>query len=311
MCRKHTKNYFPDCAVCLFFFLYFPTKIRYDKKKVKEVAVTERKKRRRSAPQVVMSCLMVFFAAVFLICGGYLLYELLWRTEAQQEYQELSDLRQQALATMPSQQPTPPSDPIDPTAPSQPPEILPELQALYELNNELVGWIQFPGTTIDHPVMQSPDNPDFYLTHTFDKSAKKCGAIYVREQCDVYAPSDNVVIYGHYQKGGGMFYPLKNYTKKSYWKEHQTFTFDTLYERHTYQIIAVFKTQAYPAGYPFHWFNNAINQAEFDEYIQTVKEMALYDTGISAEYGDKLVSLCTCEYSQKKGRLVIVAKQIS
>jgi len=267
-----------------------------------------KKKRRRSASQVMLTSLLILFVAVFLICGGYLLSEMLWRAEEQKAYAELGDMRQQVLATMPSQLPT---QPIDPTAPSQPPTILPELQALYEMNNELVGWIQFPDTTIDHPVMQSPDNPDFYLTHTFDKSKKKCGAVYVREQCDVYAPSDNVVIYGHYQKGGGMFYPLKNYTKKSYWKSHQTFTFDTLYERHTYQIIAVFKTQAYPQGYPFHWFNNAINQAEFDEYIQTVKEMALYDTGISAEYGDKLVSLCTCEYSQKKGRLVIVAKQIS
>ena len=134
----------------------------------------------------------------------------------------------------------------------------------------------------------------------------------MREQCDVYAPSDNVVIYGHYSKGGGMFYPLKNYRKKSYWQEHQTFTFDTLYERHTYQIFAVFKTSAnFGEGFAFHWFNDASSQEEFDEYVATVKELAMYETGITAEYGDKLVSLCTCEYTLDNGRLVVVAKRIS
>lgn len=267
-------------------------------------------KRKRSASQILLIGMIGLCAVAFLGSGIYLAKEFLWRSEAEQEYKELSDIRQQVLSTIPSD-PTVPSEPDAPTLPPEP-EMLPELKPLYEMNNELVGWIQFPGTAIDHPVMQSPDSPDFYLTHTFDKTPKKCGSVYVREQCDVFTPSDNVVIYGHYQKGGGMFYPLRNYRKKSYWKDHQTFTFDTLYERHTYQIIAVFKTLAYPDGYPFHWFNNAINKGEFDEYIATVKELALYDTGISAEYGDKLVSLCTCEYSQEgKGRLIVVAKQIS
>ena len=34
----------------------------------------------------------------------------------------------------------------------------------------------------------------------------------------------------------------------------------------------------------------------------------MYDTGVLAEYGDKLISLSTCEYSRNNGRLVVVAK---
>ena len=36
----------------------------------------------------------------------------------------------------------------------------------------------------------------------------------------------------------------------------------------------------------------------------------IYDTGVSAEYGDKLITLSTCEYSAQNGRLVVVAKKV-
>lgn len=38
---------------------------------------------------------------------------------------------------------------------------------------------------------------------------------------------------------------------------------------------------------------------------------ALYDTGVTAEYGDRLLTLSTCEYSRNNGRMVIVAKRIA
>ena len=41
------------------------------------------------------------------------------------------------------------------------------------------------------------------------------------------------------------------------------------------------------------------------------KSRALYDTGIDAEYGDKLLTLSTCEYSRSNGRMVVFAKLIA
>lgn len=42
--------------------------------------------------------------------------------------------------------------------------------------------------------------------------------------------------------------------------------------------------------------------------IAECKALALYDTGVTAEYGDKLITLSTCEYSRTNGRMVVVAK---
>ena len=50
---------------------------------------------------------------------------------------------------------------------------------------------------------------------------------------------------------------------------------------------------------------------DFNDYIAKCKELALYDMGITAEYGDKLITLSTCEYSRNNGRMVVVAKKVA
>ena len=89
--------------------------------------------------------------------------------------------------------------------------------------------------------------------------------------------------------------------------------FDTLTDRHQYEVIAVFKTVVYTDSsdsFKYYEFTDAENAAEFDAHVAKCKELPLYDTGVSAKYGDKLISLFTCEYSRNNGMLV-VAKKIS
>lgn len=191
--------------------------------------------------------------------------------------------------------------------------MLPEYAELYRQNSDLVGWIRIEDTNINYPVMQSKDEPNFYLKHGFDKKYADCGCPYVQENCDAQKPSDNLIIYGHHMKNGSMFSDLEKFKKKDFWKEHKTFSFNTLYEKQTYEVIAVFKTVVYTGSaneFKYFQFSDAQTPEQFDEYIAKCKEKALYDTGVSAEYGDKLITLSTCEYSNTNGRLVLVAKII-
>lgn len=191
-------------------------------------------------------------------------------------------------------------------------QLLPEFQELYVQNNDMVGWIRIPGTDIHYPVMQTPDQTDYYLKHNFAKESSAHGSIYVREVCDVNRPSDNITIYGHRMRDGSMFAQLDWYTKRSFWEENPYIYFDTLTQLHTYQIIAVFTTSAIAGqGFPYHLFVDAETEKDFRQYVDTCKALALYDTGIDAQYGDKLITLSTCEYSQAHGRLVVVAKRIA
>lgn len=250
--------------------------------------------------------------------------------QTQDAYNDLSDLVQQARPTEGPTDPTPdwsalqtiPQEqlatlPQSPYIPVTDPKtgvvtyMLPEFKDLYAINPDVVGWISIPGTTVDYPVVQSKDRTDYYLYRDFYGQDASRGCIYAREQCDIFKPSDNIVMYGHMMKDGTMFADLANYTSKEYWQTHQTIQFDTLRARNTYQIICVFRTTASAGeGFPYHLFVDAEYDSDLDDFWNNCRKHAYYDTGLSPRYGDKLITLSTCEYTQVNGRLVVVAKRI-
>lgn len=140
------------------------------------------------------------------------------------------------------------------------------------------------------------------------------GCPYVQENCDVQKPSDNLITYGHHMKNGSMFCDLEKFKSQDFWQEHKTISFSTVTDRYEYEIISVFTTVVYtdsPDSFKYYNFVDAEMPEDFSAFIEKCKELSLYDTGVSAEYGDKLITLSTCEYSRTNGRLVVVAKRIS
>ena len=105
-------------------------------------------------------------------------------------------------------------------------DYLAEYLELYRQNEDMVGWIKVEDTNINYPVVQSVNEPNFYLKHKFDKTYSAYGCPYVQENCDVQKPSDNIIIYGHHMNDGSMFTGLMKYRNKSFWEGHKTITFD-------------------------------------------------------------------------------------
>lgn len=199
------------------------------------------------------------------------------------------------------------------TAEEQEPQIsaYEKYSAVQEQNSDFVGWISIAGTNINYPVMQTIDAPNYYLKRGFDKSYSDYGVPYMQENC-VIGISDNLVIYGHHMNDGSMFADLCRYEDEDFYREHPTIQFDTLSGYGEYEIVAVFKTVAYSQeGFKYYHFVDAEDEAAFDEYIAKCKELALYDTGVDAVYGDRLITLSTCEYSRTNGRMVVVAKLVT
>ena len=132
----------------------------------------------------------------------------------------------------------------------------------------------------------------------------------MQENCKL-GLSDNCVIYGHHMQDGSMFADLCKFESEDFYKEHKTIHFDTLVGFGEYEIVCVFKTAAYAVdGFKYYHFVDAADAAEFNSFLSSCQSLALYDTGVSAEYGDKLITLSTCEYSRSNGRMVIVAKLV-
>ena len=208
----------------------------------------------------------------------------------------------------------PTAPPTLPTAPSTlGSSMLPDMEALYNLNKDVVGYIYIEDTNINYPVLQRASIPNYYLYRDFYGNDDRHGSVYVREACDVFAPSDNVTIYGHNMADGSMFANIHKFKSESFFEKHPLVYFDTLYERHIYQIVCIFRTSGtYGVGFPYHLYDNFKDEAEFDEFIKGVRNLAINDSGISVKYGDKFICLSTCEERPiSNGRLVLLAVRIS
>lgn len=182
------------------------------------------------------------------------------------------------------------------------------IEELYKINNDIVGWLKIDNTNINYPVMQTKDRPNYYLKRNFYKKYSSLGTPYIAENCSIET-SDNLIIYGHHIKGKRVFGELENYKSKEYYNNHKNVKFYTMQEKAEYEIIAVFKTIAY-TGFRYYEFYNAKDEREFCTFVNKCKELSFYDTEKIAEYGDKLITLSTCEYSNPNGRLVVVARKI-
>ena len=147
------------------------------------------------------------------------------------------------------------------------------------------------------------------MRKNFYKDYSYYGTPYIAEYCDILK-SDNIIIYGHHIKGNKMFGELEKYQSKKYYSNHKIIDFNTIYGEYEYEIISVFKTVA-DTGFRYYEFEKARTQEEYNNFISQCKSIELYETGQTAEYGDKLITLSTCDYSVKNGRLVVVAKQVA
>ena len=77
--------------------------------------------------------------------------------------------------------------------------------------------------------------------------------------------------------------------------------------------MAAFYSRAYTDRdqdvFRYYQYTDLSDSEIFDEYVRQVKEAALYDTGISAQYGDSLLTLSTCSRHVQDGRFVVVARR--
>lgn len=189
-----------------------------------------------------------------------------------------------------------------------------ELEELQKENNEIIGWLEIEDTNINLPVCQTTDN-DFYLTHNYKKEKSKGGSLFLDKNFDLINGSSNYLIYGHRNTQGLMFEDLLKYSKEDFYNNHKTIKFTTNKDDSVYEIMSVFYSRVYYKKekdvFRYYNFVNANNEEEYNDFVNNCKKSSIYDTGVTANYGDQLLTLSTCEYSQEDGRFVVVAKKVN
>lgn len=272
----------------------------YDEKMQVEILwqLKQREKRRR---WIIVLCSLLAVAS-FGYYGVYYYY-VERTTGTYQEWAELKNtgIREKSTGTTVQVEESPESK-----------KVLDEYITLYNKNKSLIGWVKIDDTIIDYPVMQTVNNT-YYLDHNLEQDYDKNGSIFMDKDCDVLKPSTNLIIYGHHMKSGQMFGQLDKYSKKSYYDEHPQIQFDTIYEKGTYDIMYVFRSRVYNEDeivFKYYQFIEANSAEEFYSNMEEMSKLSLYDTGVTADYGDRLLTLSTCDSSEPEGRFVVVAKKV-
>jgi len=274
----------------------------FDKEMQKEILlVLKRKERKRKLLIAACVCMCI-------ISFGYLGAYYQVSAKSAREFEELAALKETGSS---KQQKTVKIHYTDEE--TEIPDLLPEYEAVYNKNKKIIGWIKIDDTIIDYPVMQTVNN-EYYLDHNFNQEEDRNGCIFMDYQCDVIEGCDNIILYGHHMKSGKMFGSLNKYSQKSYYEDHPIIQFDTIYEKGQYQVMYVFRSKVYSeedVTFKYYQFINADSEKEFNSYMNEMAALSLYDTGITANYGDQLLTLSTCDYQEKEGRFVVVAKKVN
>ena len=185
------------------------------------------------------------------------------------------------------------------------------IKKLKEKYSNLVGWIKISGTNIDYPIMQADDN-DYYLKKNYKGEYNMNGSIFLDYRTEYGNSNYNQLIYGHNNQNDKMFENLLDYENKEFYKENPYIEITTDKEKNIYEIFAVFKSKVYEKNedVSFKYYNviDLSTEELFCEYINNCKNKSLYEINILPEFGDCIITLSTCEYSNEEGRFVVVAR---
>ncbi|MDD6811654.1 MAG: class B sortase [Lachnospiraceae bacterium] len=273
----------------------------YDERMQQEIKTVLRQKEKRRKLMVVLC------AVVAVACFGYYGVYYYFADRTQMDYEQLSDLKNSNYATGNQSVIIHYTEEEDIEL-----NVLKEYETLYNKNKSLIGWLKIDDTNIDYPVMQTANN-EYYLDHNYNQEYDKNGSLFLDKDCDVVHRSTNLIIYGHHMKSGKMFGNLNKYSSESYYKEHSIIHFDTIYEKGTYQVMYVFRSRIYNEDeivFKYYQFIDAASEKEFNSNMQEMAALSLYNTGVTASYGDEFLTLSTCDNSEEDGRFVVVAKRI-
>ncbi len=254
---------------------------------------------KKSKSKKIKITLAVIFSVSLISAITYLIIYFLNLNKDEQVYEEI---RQEVI----SEEKTEEAPPINNA-------VIDKIKKMQQENSDVKAWIQIEGTNINYPLLQANDN-DYYLTHNYKKQYASSGSIFINNNCNIKNQNSNVIIYGHYMKNGTMFADLWKYEKKDFYQKHPIVKITTDESEAEYEIIVAFKSRVFYQDeknvFRFYKYYNFENEEQYNEYINNCKKIQFYDTEKQAQFGEQLITLVTCEYSQQNGRMVVVAKKL-
>ena len=279
--------------------------------------------------------LTALFAVVFLVSAYMAVNAILGLKRADEE---IARLRSQVSTTKaPAEAPTQAPDGDDaspapdatasepeetPEAPDVTPEAVPtetpapapkepvrqaamDFQPLKAVSGEIVGWIRGEGTPIDYPILRADDNA-YYLNHLYNGETNKSGSIFMDYRDDPGMGDRNIVLYGHHMGDGSMFASLEKYKAQEYYDSVPTYT---LYTPEGDYLIELICGTTEDGNYEFVRFDFESDD-DLAAYVESFRKRSTFQSGVTLQPGDRIISLCTCTYDRANARYMVIGRLV-
>lgn len=239
----------------------------------------------------VLRALAAALALVLVVSGAILVRSLQESRVSREDY----DSAESFAFPSPTPTPEPTPEPTVSPEPTEPPDpqaqalLGTDLDALREVNPEVIGWICIPETDLNYPLMFSGDN-SYYLNHTWSKERNAGGAIFLEQECDPELSDFNVIIYGHRMGNSTMFGSLAYYEEEEYWHDHPSVYLVTDGWVYRYDVFAAYKTGVRTSTYRLR----LVEEEEKREFLDFCTGRTAYSTGITPTTDGQVLTLSTC-----------------
>jgi len=205
--------------------------------------------------------------------------------------------------------PTPDADTVVIALPTAPP-VQDSFKTLLAANPDTVGFLEIEGM-LSLPVVQRQNDNEYYLDHNFEGAKAREGTLFLDGMNRLTPEDDCLIVYGHNMKNHTMFGRLSAYGDISHLRQYPVVHFDTLYDNRAYVAFAAFPASMVPGD--AHYFdvrNFIFDEDGFDKFVLKLQGRSVFKAPVDVRYGDRLLLLVTCDYSNREGRFLLALRQL-
>ncbi|MBQ3927311.1 MAG: sortase [Clostridia bacterium] len=187
-----------------------------------------------------------------------------------------------------------------------------QIENYQKTNPEVWGWLYIEAKylntsgveVISYPLMLGTDN-EYYLTHKWDRSYSKLGAIFADCRTDPdMLDNRNVVIYGHNMAAGTMLHKLlKVYKSKSVFMgtngcyvDITIYTTEAIYK---FDLFSMYVTSAY-SDYRTVYF---VGDTHWVDYLNARQKLSKWSKNYEFNENDMMITFSTCTDEIENGRM--------
>lgn len=188
------------------------------------------------------------------------------------------------------------------------------LEAYQDYNADVQGLIRIPGSVLNHPVVQTPEDEDYYLYRDLDGNYNSHGVPFLSKESRMEPDGGNRVIYGHniYRNTRDVFCDLAYYEDLDYYKAHPYMETVSAFGTRRWIIFAYFLVDNADAE-PFRYsdYTAFADEEELKGFLDEVERRNWLDVPVEVGWGDSLITLSSCSLElagSGTNRMVVIGK---